>query len=416
MFFQHGFIAIFLVLFIVPNALAKFVVINEVKLAETKAMLQTNSASEPLTEAYYLLLEHADTLVSGPNYSVINKKISPPSSDPHDYLSISRYWWPDESKPDGLPWVRKDGITNPDTQTDHVDRKRLGAMTHGVRALSLAYYLSGNEHYAEKAESLIRIWFLDKKTKMNPHLSYAQSVPGNDKLRRSGILDGRLISLHVLDSIEMISTSSHWSKKNNKAMNRWLKDYLKWLNKSKLGKSGAKQTNNHGAWYFFQVSALSWYLDDTSTLKSAHKKTKKLIQKQFDENGAQHHELDRTRPYFYSNFNLQALTSIAIVDEKAGLPLWSYPSLQDSTLSKGVEFLIPAALGQPWKYSSKSIDKNDLLLVLSRYIKNGEITDNKRIEYQNIINQSVKNVTAQQNNKGPSQIQYQLLSGEIVVQ
>ncbi|MBO1254713.1 alginate lyase family protein [Alteromonas sp. 5E99-2] len=416
MLIRNSSIAIFLFLLIVPNAFAKFVVVNETRLAEVKTRLQTNTAPEPLMEAYSLLIEHADTLLTGPNYSVINKKISPPSNDPHDYLSISRYWWPDESKPDGLPWVRKDGITNPDTQTDHVDRKRLGAMTHAVRTLSLAYYLSGNEHYAEKAETLIRTWFLDKKTKMNPHLSYAQSVPGNDKLRRSGILDGRLISLHILDSIEMISTSSHWSKKNNKAMNRWLKDYLKWLNKSKLGTSGAKQTNNHGAWYFFQVSAIAWYLDDTSTLKSAHEKTQKLIQKQFDENGAQHHELDRTRPYFYSNFNLQALTSIAIVDAKADLPLWSYPSIQSSTLSKGVEFLIPPALGQPWTYSSKPIDKNDLLLVLSRYLKNVELAADKRIEYQKIINQGVEKVSTQQKKKGPSQIQYQLLSGEIFIQ
>ena len=37
-------------------------------------------------------------------------KPPPPSGDKHDYLSYSRYWWPDPEKNDGLPYIRRDGV------------------------------------------------------------------------------------------------------------------------------------------------------------------------------------------------------------------------------------------------------------------------------------------------------------------
>jgi len=88
-----------------------------------------------------------------------------------------------------------------------------------------------------------------------------------DKRRRSGILDGRLIPLWILDSIVLYQGSEHWSKEDDEKMNQWLSDYLAWLTDSKLGKSGAEQTNNHGSWYRFQVIALAWYLHKNDVLE-----------------------------------------------------------------------------------------------------------------------------------------------------
>src|SRR5262245_38542596 len=44
-------------------------------------------------------------LKSGP-FSVMDKSIVPPSGDKHDFMSLSRYWWPNPNTPDGLPYVR----------------------------------------------------------------------------------------------------------------------------------------------------------------------------------------------------------------------------------------------------------------------------------------------------------------------
>ena len=40
------------------------------------------------------------------------KKLSQ-SGDIHDYMSLSIYSWPDPEKKDGLPYIIKDGETNP---------------------------------------------------------------------------------------------------------------------------------------------------------------------------------------------------------------------------------------------------------------------------------------------------------------
>ena len=48
------------------------------------------------------------SLSDGP-WSVMDKQHVPPSGDKHDYMSLGPYWWPDPDKPDGLPYIRRDG-------------------------------------------------------------------------------------------------------------------------------------------------------------------------------------------------------------------------------------------------------------------------------------------------------------------
>lgn len=352
--------------FNVNNAFsAEFVQLDEDRLASVKASIKNANASSETLNAYQALITKADSLLDIKAFSVTHKTI--PTKDAHDYVSISRYWWPDTTKKNGLPWLRRDGETNPDTQTDMVDRVRMGAMTNAVRDLSYAYYFTDNEAYAKKGTELIRVWFLDKETRMNPNLNFAQIVPGNDRKRRSGILDGRLIPQWVLDAIIVFSKSNYWSDDDNTKMNAWLRDYLKWLTKSSLGKEGAKQTNNHGSWYQFQVTALAWYLGEAKTLKRELKRTKALMEKQFNAQGAQKHELKRTKSFFYSCFNLDALTRIAIIGDKAGDSLWDHPSSASSELFKAINYLMPVAQGEPWPHPTKGVNLSHFIPVLDRY-------------------------------------------------
>jgi len=48
--------------------------------------------------------------------SVMDKPRPAASGDPHDYFSYGPYWWPDPAKPDGLPYIRRDGEVNPDSK------------------------------------------------------------------------------------------------------------------------------------------------------------------------------------------------------------------------------------------------------------------------------------------------------------
>lgn len=353
---------------------------NRSEISEIKKQLKNNSASPAMKQAYTDLIKSANKYLDFKVSPVVEKEIMPNSKSKNDYLSISRYWWPDETKKKGLPWIRKDGDTNPDTQNDAVDRKRLGRMAKAVKVLGLAYFFSDNVEYAKKGSGILKIWFINPRTRMNPHLKYAQSVPGIDKSRRSGILDGRDIPSMVLDPIIFFSNSKYWDKEDDLVMDQWLRDYMIWLAYSPTGKDGATQENNHGTWYYYQVTAIAWYNKDMTLLKNTLPKVKKLFASQLDDEGGQHRELKRTRSYFYSCFNLDAFTRIATIAEKAGLPIWDYESPDGKNLRKAVDFLIPATKDDTkWEYKTKKgVDTFYMALVLERIkdkIDNNEYTE-----------------------------------------
>ncbi len=140
-----------------------------------------------LAAADQRLLQDAETASAVGPFSVVDKDASPPSGDPHDYLSQAPYWWPDPDIDSGLPWVRRDGEANPDREQH--DRQAVAAMFSAVNTLSAAFFFNDHEDFAARAGLLLRTWFLDPQTRMNPHLQYAQGIPGRCEGCGIGIID-----------------------------------------------------------------------------------------------------------------------------------------------------------------------------------------------------------------------------------
>lgn len=118
---------------------------------------------------------------------ITEKKKVPPSGDKHDYYSIGIYWWPNPLN-GGLPYFYCDGVRNP--EADQYDGTTLRLFADQVGVLAQAFLITGEARYAEKAKEYLRVWFLDKETRMNPHLCYAQAVPGWVDGTPTGILEG----------------------------------------------------------------------------------------------------------------------------------------------------------------------------------------------------------------------------------
>ncbi|HGY9584276.1 TPA: alginate lyase family protein [Vibrio harveyi] len=345
------------ILFSANTLAADFVFLDEATLEQNRAVLQSDKASDSMKDAYDRLIEEAELAMKDGPFTVTAKGMTPPSGSKNDYMSISPYWWPDESKEDGLPWVRHDGKTNPASKTAETDSKRIGHFTRSVRALALAYYFSQDEKYANQGIEYVRTWFMNDETKMNPNVNYGQGVPGRAEGRRGGIIDTRTLADRMLDSIAILSLSPAWTDKDEQQITQWYGEYLDWLIVDDLSggpKGEAAAANNHGTWYDFQVASIAYFLGNEPLAKQMVQKGKMRVDTQFEKDGSQPHEIERTRAYHYHYFSLDPLVGIAQIGDKVGIDLWHYQNKKGGSLAQGIQLM--ATYQDPasdWPYTAK---------------------------------------------------------------
>jgi hypothetical protein len=309
-------------------------------LKNTKAKINNNDPQ--VMPAYKQLLKDADKAMQFGPVSVMEKTHLPPSGNRHDYMSLAPYHWPDPSKPGGLPYIRKDGQTNPEVK-EYKDKEYMPKLCDAVQTLALAYYFSGNGAYAQHASSLLRVWFLDTATRMNPNLNYAQAIKGVNTGRGAGLIDSRHF-IKVVDGIGLLQGSAHWKPKDNDGMKQWFAGFLHWMQTSDVGRDEMDAPNNHGAWYDAQRLALALFIDSTQLAKQIVLSAMTRLDKQMDDAGKFPREMERTISLHYTVFVMDAFFTIAQMAEETGTDLWAYTSPSGKSLKKGFDQLLPYLL------------------------------------------------------------------------
>jgi hypothetical protein len=289
--------------------------------------------------AYEQLIKDADKALLFAPVSVMEKAKLPPSGDKHDYMSLAPYFWPDPSKPDGLPYIRKDGEVNPEVN-EYKDKEYMPKLCEFIHTLALAYYFSGNPIYGEHAAKLIRVWFLDPATKMNPNLNFGQAAKGYNTGRAAGLIETRHF-IKVVDAVGLLQGSNSWKTADQQAMKKWFSDFLHWMQTNPIGLDEMAATNNHGAWYDAQRLSMALFLDSMELAKRIVLNAQQRIDKQMDEQGKFPRELERTMGLHYTVFVMIPFFSIAQMAEKTGIDCWSYVSPSGKSLKKGFDELLP---------------------------------------------------------------------------
>lgn len=279
-------------------------------------------------------------------HAVTDKTGCAPGGDRRDYWHPAPYWWPNPATPDGLPLIRRDGIRRPGTTlyeagSEQYDRSRLQRVLEDSLRCALAWTITGDETFAAHGAQLLRRWFLDPAHGMTPHLRFAQVRAGRagNQGTAPGVVEMRDLPL-ALDAARLLRRAGAFTAEDEVQFRAWLSAYLQWLLDSPQGRSACLARNNIGTFHDLQTAAIAAYLGDAATLVTTFRRCRERIQIQFDPDGKQPHELQRSRPLHYSCFNLQGWSSLARIGRGCGEDLWSYRSAAGHALRPAFDLVL----------------------------------------------------------------------------
>jgi len=258
---------------------------------------------------------------------------------PNDFYSNGDYWWPDPTKSDGLPYIQRDGESNPNNFSQH--RLAIRNLRDAVAALAAAYKVTGDDRYVIQAVELLRVFFLDPQTRMNPHLKYAQAIPGRSPGRGTGIID----ALHLIEvplAIQAMQKSSSFPPEVLAALKQWFGELAEWMVTSKNGQEEAAAKNNHAVAFYLQLAVYAGFTGDEAKLAECRRQFKEVfIPNQMAADGSFPAELKRTKPYGYSIFQLDNMATLCQVLSSDRDDLWTFELADGRGIRKAIAYLYP---------------------------------------------------------------------------
>ena len=251
-------------------------------------------------------------------FSVTDKTVLEFTSDSRDYVSGRLYWWKE-----GDTYVRKDGRPNPIYRGQNFDRQRLEDLINSIVSFTLYYLFTGNEKYIDQASIYLNTWFIQSKTRMNPHLEFAQIVPSEEQ-DGTGIID-TYDFIYMLDAIDILKDKKLLSDELYTGVQRWFTEFVCWLLRSPQGKIESSRPNNHGTSFDVQVSRYLIFVGKTFKAKyTLYKNLRCRFKMQIEHHGNQPKEMSRTKSLYYHWYNLSKLIHLYQNGVRVGLKKKKY--------------------------------------------------------------------------------------------
>jgi hypothetical protein len=259
----------------------------------------------------------------------------------HDYISFAPDYWPDPTKPNGLPFVPRSGEQN-FAQVARGDAQRLQTFIDTVDTLARAWRTGKNADAARRAVDWLRAWFVSPRTKMAPSLEYAHIRLGSNNNRGTppGLIETRDLG-KITAAVTALETSPALTETDKDAVRAWFDLYFDWLLVSKLGSTERAARNNHVTWFIAQALPIAIYLGRDNFARTLGEEAKRHIAPQIMHDGSQPEELRASNSLAQSVFNLEAYVRIARAAAPLGIDLWNYTAPNHASLAKAINFLAP---------------------------------------------------------------------------
>jgi hypothetical protein len=273
--------------------------------------------------------------------------------DAHDYFSDAPYFWPDPKNPNG-PYIRHDGRRNPNRfVANHND---LGAMATCVFTMGAATWFLGDERYAQHGAEVLNSWFIDAKTRMNPHLEHGQAIKGINDGRGTGLID-TVSLIYCAQGILLMEKAGHMDAAMSSSLREWFAQFLNWMTTSAKGKAEGNSGNNHATWWTAQVAAYATLTRNQNALDKAWEHYKNyLVPEEIRPDGSCPREEARTKSLGYTMMNADAFATICRIAQTWGVDLWNYQTPKDISYEKVVRYVEPYVL-HPESWKKEQIEK-----------------------------------------------------------
>jgi hypothetical protein len=336
-------------------------------------------SAQPITYAELLMIEKERVIASAEKYlrekpiTVTEARSERSAGGIHDYYSEGTYWWPNPENPDG-PYIRKDGINNPDNFDAH--NKALIRFSIHTASLTAAYKITNEKKYAVHAVGHIKAWFVSDETKMNPNFLYAQAIKGVVTGRGIGLIDA-IHLIEVARSVEILEEMNAIETDVLLKIKSWFRDFMTWMTTHTYGIDERENGNNHSSWWIAQVAMYSRLIGDSKQIEFCKEYFKTdILEKQMAEDGSFPEELSRTKPYNYSLFNIEAFGTIAVIlNEKS---FWNYVSPQGKSIKLGFDFIFPFIKDKSkWNFKKDVAHFDELPVRMQSIFFAGYAFDNK---------------------------------------
>ncbi|KAG7339483.1 alginate lyase-domain containing protein [Nitzschia inconspicua] len=303
------------------------------------------------------LIAHADHALHAGPWSVVDKEPCGCGkyNDCHDFYSVIGHQATSAKKASKLPMCNNDAV--------RYDRSRLEAFQYNTTILALAYTITRQRSYVEKAAANVVTWFVNPKTRMNPWLGVEwQSGANQSFITKYGVIEFKDV-YYFLDALRIVEESGVLTQDQIDSVILWFHDYLDWLlvskdKESRRGGLGAYfEPNHHGLFHDIQVISVASYIGKlTFAISTIHESISRLLT-QVSSKGELRNELGLSNCEHWQAFTLQGWFTLARMARKAGVNLWNKfrtPSDPDlgttaiqSALCRAAEYTIPLLRNRP---------------------------------------------------------------------